>query len=214
MLITRLEHCGLLIDSAGTRLGIDLGDFTAPEAVADLGLSALVITHQHPDHYFEPNVRAAAAPVAAPRDVIELLPVGLTVHALHPREPFELAGFRIIAVPADHGPRLSRPIENYGLIIEHAGRRIYVIGDMAVATETPPHGPFDHVFISIDDSGFVFTARQAADFLTAIGHRGRVTPIHDGGEDGSCADEFARLAAGRSEVLRIAPGDSIEVASC
>jgi L-ascorbate metabolism protein UlaG (beta-lactamase superfamily) len=214
MLITRLEHAGLLLEAGEDRLAIDVGEFTTVEGVAALGaLSALLVTHQHPDHFDEANIVAAGVEVAAPADVIARLPQALAGREIRAGEALNLAGFRIIPIPVDHGPRLSRPIDNYGLVVERAGRRLWILGDMAVPPPQPPSDHFDHLIISVDTSGYVFTPADAAAYVVALGHRGAVTPIHDGGEDDRAARDFARLAEGRFRAVLVCVGGSFAVAS-
>lgn len=212
MKITRLAHAGFVVEANGKRIAVDIGDFTSPGTTAALAkLNAIVASHGHADHYTEANVMAAAAPVAAPSDVVALLPRGIKAHTLRLGETLALAGFDITPTLADHGPRLSRPIENYGLVIERDGSRIYYVGDMAVAAP-PPAGPFDLVLLSIDGTGFVFNPEQAAAFIQALGHVGKVVPIHDGdGDEPHHAERFAALAMAFCEPVMIVPGQTIEV---
>lgn len=212
MRITRLKQADFLVEAGGQRLGVDLGDFTSPETTAALErVGALIASHGHADHYTAANVVAADAPVAAPADVVAVLPAGVEAHTLRLGETLTLAGFEITPTLADHGPKLSRPIENYGLVIEHQGRRVYYVGDMAVAV-LPPPGTFNLVLVSLDGTGFVFDAEQAAAFIRAIGHAGKVTAIHDGdGEEPVHAERFVELAAGFCKPVLVQPGESIDV---
>jgi L-ascorbate metabolism protein UlaG (beta-lactamase superfamily) len=212
MKITRLKHAGFVVEAGGQRLGVDIGDFTSPEVTAKLDkLDVLVASHGHGDHYTLENVIAADAPLAAPADVVAVLPIGMVTHTLRLGRTLTLAGFNITAVAADHGPKLSRPIENYGLVIECHGQRIYYIGDMAVPAQ-PPSGPFDLVLVSVDGTGYVFDPKQAAAFVQAIGHAGMVMPIHDGdGDDPSHAERFAELASGFCAPVIVQHGETIEV---
>jgi L-ascorbate metabolism protein UlaG (beta-lactamase superfamily) len=212
MKITRLAHAGFIVDAGDHRLAVDVGDFTSPATTAALGkLDAVVASHGHPDHYYLPNVLAAAAPLAAPADVVAELPESVRTRTLRLGKNMPLAGFGITPTFADHGPKLSRPIENFGLVIEHAGRRIYYIGDSAVPVPPPP-GNFDLVLISVDGTGFVFNAEEAVSFVQALGHRGKVVPIHDGaGDEPQHAERFAALATDVCEPVLIQPGESLKV---
>ncbi|MGC4190550.1 MAG: MBL fold metallo-hydrolase, partial [Thermomicrobiales bacterium] len=61
MRITKFGHACVRIEHDGSVVVIDPGMFTDPEAVA--GASAVLITHEHADHYDPANLRATDAPV-------------------------------------------------------------------------------------------------------------------------------------------------------
>lgn len=46
----RLGHATLLVSTDDTRVLIDPGTFSGPEAFELTGLDAIIVTHQHPDH--------------------------------------------------------------------------------------------------------------------------------------------------------------------
>jgi L-ascorbate metabolism protein UlaG (beta-lactamase superfamily) len=50
MRITKLEHAALRIESSGSTLIVDPGAFTTPITEAS-GVVAVVLTHEHPDHW-------------------------------------------------------------------------------------------------------------------------------------------------------------------
>jgi L-ascorbate metabolism protein UlaG (beta-lactamase superfamily) len=212
MKITRLEHAGFIVEAGGRRLIVDPGDFTSTATIAGLGkIDGVAISHGHGDHFSRDNVMVAAAPVVAPADVATLLPKSLMSGILRLGETLALAGFDITPVLADHGPKLSRAIENYGLVIARTGIRVYYVGD-AARPSPAPSGPFDLVLISIDGTGFVFDAEQASAFVAALDHHDRVVPIHDGaGDEPHHARRFAALASGFCEPVLIDAGESIEV---
>ncbi len=61
MRITKFGHACVRLEHAGVRLVIDPGMFTEVDAVA--GADALLITHEHPDHYTADLLRASDAPI-------------------------------------------------------------------------------------------------------------------------------------------------------
>ncbi len=61
MRITKFGHACVRIEHDGRSLAIDPGWFTDPEAVD--GVGAVLITHEHPDHYDPTRLRATDAPV-------------------------------------------------------------------------------------------------------------------------------------------------------
>ena len=50
MKVTRFGHAAILVEVVEQRILIDPGVFSSDEAFALTGLSAIVVTHQHPDH--------------------------------------------------------------------------------------------------------------------------------------------------------------------
>src|SRR3954470_15365465 len=61
MRITKFGHACVRIEHDGTTVVLDPGAFTDAEAVA--GADAVLVTHEHPDHYLPDNLIAAQAPV-------------------------------------------------------------------------------------------------------------------------------------------------------
>ena len=61
MRITKFGHACVRVEHAGASLVIDPGGWTGREAVE--GATAVLITHEHPDHYLPDHVRAAGVPV-------------------------------------------------------------------------------------------------------------------------------------------------------
>jgi L-ascorbate metabolism protein UlaG (beta-lactamase superfamily) len=61
MRITKFGHACIRLEHDGKVVVIDPGMFTDPEAVD--GADAVVITHEHPDHYLPDHLTRTAAPV-------------------------------------------------------------------------------------------------------------------------------------------------------
>lgn len=67
MRITKFTHACVRIEHAGTTVVLDPGGFTGPDAVD--GADAVLITHEHFDHYDPANLRACDAPIHTIADV-------------------------------------------------------------------------------------------------------------------------------------------------
>src|SRR4051794_24435491 len=61
MRITKFGHACVRVEYDGAHVIIDPGMFTDPEAVD--GADAVVITHEHPDHYLPDHLTRADAPI-------------------------------------------------------------------------------------------------------------------------------------------------------
>jgi len=57
MKITKLGHCCLLLEDAGVKLMTDPGSFTIEAQEQVTGLDAIVITHEHQDHFHAESVK-------------------------------------------------------------------------------------------------------------------------------------------------------------
>jgi L-ascorbate metabolism protein UlaG (beta-lactamase superfamily) len=57
MKITKLGHCCMLIEEGGVRLLTDPGTFTEGKISQVTGLSAILFTHEHADHYHLQSLR-------------------------------------------------------------------------------------------------------------------------------------------------------------
>jgi L-ascorbate metabolism protein UlaG (beta-lactamase superfamily) len=114
-------------------------------------------------------------------------------------------------VAADHGPKLSKPIENYGFVLEAAGKRMYFVGDVAVAT-VPPPGRFDLVAIPVGGAGFTFDPQGALNYLMSLQDVRMVIPVHAGGISDPCSpDVFRSLAGARFDVRVLEVGERVEL---
>ena len=61
MRITKFGHACVRLETDGQVVVLDPGGFTEPEAVD--GATAVLITHEHADHYSPDNLRRTDAPV-------------------------------------------------------------------------------------------------------------------------------------------------------
>lgn len=134
MRLTKFGHACVRIEHAGVRLVIDPGGFT--EAGAVEGADAVLITHQHADHYDAANLRATSAPihtieaVAAEirRDAPDLAD-RLTV--VTPGEVLDIAGVRVEVVGEKHA--VIHPdyptFDNSGYLLTLGEETVYHPGD-------------------------------------------------------------------------------------
>ena len=177
MRITKLGHACVRIEHDGRTVVVDPGMFTEPGA-AD-GVDAVLLTHEHPDHWTPEHLAATDAPVftiAAVADAIradagEALE---RVTVVEPGERFEAAGLAVRAVGELHAvihPDLPR-FTNSGYVLTLGDERVYHPGDALTA-------PGEDVDVLLAPSSAPWLkASEAIDFVREVGAARNVS-IHD-----------------------------------
>ena len=174
MRITKFGHACVRIEHGGTTVVVDPGVFTDPAAVA--GADAVLITHEHPDHYLPDHLLAAKAPVftiAAVAAKIRADAPGVPVTVVAPEETFDV-GLPVRAVGEMHAvihPEFER-ITNSGYVLTLGDAKVYHPGDSL----TEPGEAVD--VLLVPSSAPWLKASEAVDFARAV-KAPRNLAIHD-----------------------------------
>ncbi|MGW0775514.1 MBL fold metallo-hydrolase [Streptomyces sp. NPDC054802] len=210
MRLTKKTHACVQLAKDGRRLVIDPGGFSEPEAA--LGADAVLVTHEHPDHFDEGRLRAAleANPGAALwtlRSVAQQLSAAFPgrVHTVGHGDTFTAAGFEVQVHGELHAvihPDIPR-ITNVGYLVDgavfHPGDAL-TVPDHAVDTlMLPVHAPWNKISEVIDYVREV-RPRRAVDVHDALLTE-LARPIYD--------RQIGEL--GGAEHGRLAPGESLDV---
>ena len=176
MRITKFGHACVRVEHGSTALVIDPGGWTEREAVD--GATAVLVTHEHPDHFLPDRLRAADAPVftieavaARIREDAPDLVERLTV--VSPGEEFD-AGLPVRAVGELHAvihPELPR-FHNSGYVVTAGDETLFHPGDAL----TGPGRPVDVLCAPV--SAPWLKAAEAVDFAREVGAP-RNLAIHD-----------------------------------
>jgi len=176
MRLTKFGHACVRIEHDGTVLVVDPGGWTEREAV--LGATAVLITHEHPDHYLPEHLLAADAPVftiQAVADRIREDAPGLVerTHVVSPGDHVD-TGLPVTVVGERHAvihPDLPR-FDNSGYLVAAGDTRVFHPGDAL----TGPGEPVDVLCAPVCAPWL--KASEAVDFAREVGAPRNVA-IHD-----------------------------------
>ncbi|HET7195846.1 MAG TPA: MBL fold metallo-hydrolase [Nocardioides sp.] len=176
MRIIKFGHACVRVEYDGAAVVIDPGVFT--EIAALDGADAVLITHEHADHYLPDNLRATEAPVftidAVAAKIREDAPeVAERVTVVAPGEEFD-AGLPVRAVGELHAvihPEFPR-FYNSGYVLTAGDEKVYHPGDALT-------GPDEEVdLLCVPVSAPWLKAAEAIDFARAV-KAPRNLAIHD-----------------------------------
>jgi L-ascorbate metabolism protein UlaG (beta-lactamase superfamily) len=213
MQLTKFGHACVRLAGDEGNLVIDPGGWT--EDVATDGADAILITHQHPDHFAEDRIRAAVAADPALQvwtvsAVAESLAgLGSQLHVVGHGDTFTAAGFEIEVHGTWHAeihPDIPR-ITNSGFVID---RRVFHPGDALTvpdkAIETlllPLHAPWSRTAELID------WLREVAPTRAYAVHDAALSAIGVGLVGGLLGERGPGI--GRTTYQRLEPSQTAEV---
>ncbi|HEX3823832.1 MAG TPA: MBL fold metallo-hydrolase [Mycobacteriales bacterium] len=212
MKLTKFGHSCVRLDDDGGTLVIDPGGFTEANAVQ--GADAILITHEHADHFIESRVREAAATnpglqvwtVAAVAE--SLTGLGEQLHVIGHGDAFTAAGFEVEA----HGTRHAEihrdipRIANSGFLINqrlfHPGDALTVPDKSIDTLLLPVHAPWSRISDLID------WLREVAPTRALAVHDGLLNPNGLGLIGGLLGERGPGVG---TDYLRIEPLDTLAV---
>lgn len=172
MRITKFGHACVRVEHDGKTVVIDPGAFTSPDAVD--GADAILITHEHSDHFAPELLERAATRVYTISSVAKLLPDSLSPIVVEPGHEFTVAGFVATTVGEMHAvthPDTAR-FFNSGFVLTAGGSSLYHPGDAL----TPPPMRVDVCCVPV--SGPWLKLGEAIDFARSV-NAPRNLAIHD-----------------------------------
>lgn len=134
MRITKFTHSCIRLSHEGSDVVVDPGGWSEREALD--GVSAVLVTHEHPDHWTIDQLRASDAPIytieAVAAQVREADPsVAERLHVVRPGDELGVAGFGVRVVGEKHAvihPELKH-FDNSGFVLSAGGESVYHPGD-------------------------------------------------------------------------------------
>lgn len=177
MRITKFSHSCVRLSHDGSDVVIDPGVWSERESLD--GVAAVLITHEHADHWDIERLRATDAPIhtieAVATQIREADPeVAERVHVVRPGDETEIAGYAVRVVGEKHAvihPELPH-FDNSGFVLTAGGTSLYHPGD---SFETP--GQDVDVFCAPVCAPWAKLS-EVLDFARAV-HAPRTLGIHD-----------------------------------
>jgi L-ascorbate metabolism protein UlaG (beta-lactamase superfamily) len=134
MRITKFGHSCVRVSAAETDVVIDPGGWSEREALD--GAAAVLVTHEHADHWDVEHLRSTDAPIytiAAVEERIREADPGVAerVTVVRPGEELTVAGFDVRVVGEKHAvihPELTH-FDNSGFLLSAEGRSLFHPGD-------------------------------------------------------------------------------------
>ncbi|MFF3210086.1 MBL fold metallo-hydrolase [Streptomyces sp. NPDC002886] len=210
MKITKRLHSCVQLEKDGLVLVIDPGAFSEPDA--GLGADALLVTHEHPDHFEEGRLRAAldanpAARLWTLRSVAEKLAPAYPgrVHTVGHGDTFTAAGFEVQVHGELHAvihPDIPR-ITNVGYLVDasvfHPGDALTVPATPVETLMLPVHAPWNKI-------------AEVIDYVREVKPR-QTLAIHDAGLTDLVLPIYATQIGnlGGAEYGRLTPGHAAEL---
>ncbi|MFD3660335.1 MBL fold metallo-hydrolase [Streptomyces sp. NPDC058659] len=210
MKLTKKSHACVRLEKEGRTLVLDPGNFTEEDAA--LGADALLVTHEHPDHFDESRLRAAleanpAAEIWTLRSVADRLSAAFPgrVNTVGHGDTFTAAGFDVQVHGELHAvihPDIPR-ITNVGFLVDGA---VFHPGD---ALTVPDH-PVDTLLLPVMAPWNKIS--EVIDYVREVKPR-RAYDIHDALLTDLARPIYDRQigALGGTDHSRLAPGASTEL---
>ncbi|MET9426521.1 MULTISPECIES: MBL fold metallo-hydrolase [unclassified Streptomyces] len=208
--LTKKSHACVRLEKDGRTLVIDPGGFSEHDAA--LGADAILVTHEHPDHFDEDRLRAAlefhpGAEIWTLRSVAEQLSAAFPgrVHTVGHGDTFTAAGFDVQVHGELHAvihPDIPR-ITNIGFLVEdslfHPGDALTVPDRPVETLMLPVMAPWNKI-------------SEVIDYVREVNPQ-RAIDIHDALLTDLARPIYDRQigALGGTVHGRLAPGDSTDL---
>jgi L-ascorbate metabolism protein UlaG (beta-lactamase superfamily) len=212
MELIKYGHACVVLCEGERRLVVDPGAFTDPTALD--GASAVLVTHEHPDHFVADRLRAAmdadpALEIWTNSSVAgQLEGLGGRVHVVGHGDAVSVAGFDVHVHGELHAqihPEIPQ-VKNVGFLVDgqvfHPGDALTVPDEPVATLLLPVHAPWSK-------------ASEVIDYVRAV-HADQAYAVHDGLLNDAGLGIVGGLLGERgpgtpTPFSRLAPGDSVEL---
>lgn len=188
MKVTKIGHCCLVIEDKSIKFMVDPGNFTIEEQEKVTGLDAIVISHEHQDHFHVESVKKLV--VSNPKAIIItnsavgklLKEAGIDSITVGDGQSAEIKGIKIEGFGKDHAPiyQTMGLVENTAYLVDDKfyfpGDNFHVPGRKIDILALPVAGPWMKISEAIDFAKEIRarTAFGVHDAMIVPGFRGFV----------------------------------------
>lgn len=176
MQLTKFTHSCLMLEKAGQRIVFDPGVFST-DFIELQNIAALIITHEHPDHFDAEKVRVLVEANPTLRiftvaSVAQKLAMPELIQVVQPDTTIEVAGFNLQFVGGHHAQIYDNVpvIENIGVIVDNL---LFVPGDSYFVPDTKP------AWLAVPLNAPWATIQDTVKFLKAMQPQ-HAFAVHDG----------------------------------
>ncbi len=182
MKVTKFGHCCLVIEVAGVKILTDPGNHEFAGMGADPvrlpTVDAIVITHEHPDHFHLPALKVVrennpGALICATSGVSgQLSKIGVNAEILEHRKTFTVGPVAVMGIGKLHAEIYGgwNRVPNTGIMVAN---RFFFPGDAFSLPGVPVE------ILALPIAGPWMKIREAVDYVLTVKPR-HVIPVHDG----------------------------------
>lgn len=185
MKLTQLEQSGLILEANnGFRLAIDIAGLTPLEKLDNMpSIDAMLVSHIHGDHFSVPHIKKLnPQKLYLNRECIEALKgedLPMEVVEVKVGDSISTGDFSVRFFDVDHGPNATlKPKENFGLLIDMDGERLYFAGDMYYPSGMEVTDLEVDIALLPVGGHYTFGPPEALAFAKQFKKIGRVLPMH------------------------------------
>lgn len=206
MKLTQLEQSGFIIETdSGYKVSVDIGSYTPTEKLNDISTDAMIISHIHGDHFSVERIKKLSPKkLYINTECIEALgeeTLSLEIIKTKVGDIIDIDSLKVEFFDVDHGPNVKlRPRENFGLLIEVDGKKIYFGGDMFYPSGIDVSNLEVDVALIPVGTFYTFGPKEALSFVKQFKKIGKVIPMH-----------YQNTPETREEFIKLASESSVDI---
>ncbi len=202
MQIQKFEQSGFIITGDnGYKLAIDIGNKTNLEALENINVDAMIVSHIHGDHFHLENIlKLNPTKLYLNTECLEVLgeeALNAEIIKIKTGDVLDVDSFKIVVFTVDHGPNVSVPVENLGFEIVVDDQKIYFCGDLYNASNLNVLDmQIDYLLLPVGGY-YTFSPVEALNFAVQFKSVGTIIPMHyekNNFIDPATCDEFVEIA--------------------